>query len=139
MFNYIERFLPFSSVDIIIEYGEEGIIITKRAIRPYCGWWHLPGSVILKNERVRDTVLRSAAEELKIEIFAPRFIGIYELFTPRRHYITHLYLTRWKAGEIILDRQSNSFEVVPATKLPQKFIPIQRKMVEDAITMGMIQ
>lgn len=138
IFDYIEGFIPFSSVDIIIVRRNEGIILTRRAIRPYLGWWHLPGSVVLKNEKMVETVRRSASEELGITTLSkPRFIGNYELFTARRHYITHLYLAECKfATSIKLDGQSSEFMITTPDKLPKKLIPIQRQMLKDAVKMG---
>ena len=83
--------MPFPSVDIII-LKDQKIILTKRTIPPYRGYWNLPGSVILKNEKMVDTVKRSSKEELGIEVVNPTFIGNYETFTKFRHYITHLFL-----------------------------------------------
>jgi len=139
VFDYIEKFIPFSSVDIIINYKNQGIILTKRAIRPYNGWWHLPGSVVLKNEKMENTVKRSALEELGLEIAAkPEFIQNYELFTPRRHYITHLYLAKSNGGKINLDRQSSSFVIINPRDLPDRVIPIQRIMINDVIKRGLL-
>lgn len=141
VFNYIEKFMPFSSVDIIIVCRNEGIILTKRAIRPYQGWWHLPGSVVLKNERLASTVKRSAYEELGIRVANPKFVGNYELFTKHRHYITHLYLAEHTNGQqetIKLDAQSSEYKIVKPGNLPKKTIPIQRQMVKDAIRMGLL-
>lgn len=126
--------MPFSSVDIIIKYKNEGIILTKRAIRPYRGWWHLPGSVILKNEKMVDTVKRSACEELRIQLVNIQFLGNYELFTKRRHYITHTFVARYKSGEIKLDEQSSDISIVSPRQMPKNIIPIQKLMIQDALT-----
>lgn len=125
--------MPFSSVDIIIKYKNEGIILTKRAIRPYCGWWHLPGSVILKNEKMVDTVKRSAFEELGIQLTQIEFLGNYELFTKHRHYITHTFVARYKSGKIKLDEQSSAISVVSPRQIPRNTIPLQKLMVQDAL------
>ena len=67
IFNEIQKWIPFSSVDIII-FKDHKIILTRRDIPPYRGYWHLPGSVILKNEKMADTVKRNSREELGIEV-----------------------------------------------------------------------
>jgi len=48
IFKQIEKYMPFPSVDIVI-LKDQKIILTKRTIPPYRGYWNLPGSVILKN------------------------------------------------------------------------------------------
>lgn len=133
IFDYIENYVPFSSVDIIINYKNEGIILTKRAIRPYRGWWHLPGSVILKNERMVDAVKRSAREELGLELINIQFLGNYELFTKRRHYITHAFAAQYESGEIKLDKQSSDISILGPRQIPRNTIPIQKLMVQDAL------
>jgi 8-oxo-dGTP pyrophosphatase MutT (NUDIX family) len=87
IFKQIEKYMPFSSVDIII-LKDQKIILTKRSIPPYRGYWNLPGSVILKNEKMVATVKRSSKEELGIEVVNPTFIGNYETFTKFPLYYT---------------------------------------------------
>lgn len=133
IFDYIENYIPFSSVDILINYKGEGIILTKRTIHPYRGWWHLPGSVILKNEKIVDTVKRSAREELGIQLAKIQFLGNYELFTKHRHYITHTFIAEYKSGKIKLDEQSSAISVVNPRQIPKNTIPIQKLMIQDAL------
>jgi ADP-ribose pyrophosphatase YjhB (NUDIX family) len=133
IFDYIENYIPFSSVDIIIYYKDEGIILTKRAIRPYRGWWHLPGSVILKNEKIIDAVRRSAREELGVRLTEIQFLGNYELFTKQRHYITHTFVAQYESGKIKPDEQSSDISIVLPRKMPKNTIPVQRLMVQDAL------
>jgi ADP-ribose pyrophosphatase YjhB (NUDIX family) len=122
--------MPFSSVDIVI-LKDQNIILTKRTIPPYRGYWNLPGSVILKNERMIDAVKRSCREELGIEVINPTFIGNYETFTKYRHYITHLFATKYKSGRIKLDFQSSHIALVDPNHIPDHTVPIQKSMVED--------
>lgn len=124
--------MPFSSVDIVI-FKDQKIILTKRTIPPYCGYWNLPGSVILKNEKMVDTVKRSSKEELGINVVEPTFIGNYETFTKFRHYITHLFVTKLKSGKIKLDFQSSSVILVDPTHIPNHTVPIQKLMIKDVL------
>jgi ADP-ribose pyrophosphatase YjhB (NUDIX family) len=132
IFETIEQYAPFSSVDIIIEINQK-IILTKRAISPYRGYWHLPGSIILKNEPILNAVERSVREELGINIIAPQFLGIYELFTRKRHYITHTFVARYRSGDIRNDWQSTKTELFLPRKIPVHTIPIQKRMILDAL------
>jgi ADP-ribose pyrophosphatase YjhB (NUDIX family) len=124
--------MPFSSVDIII-LKDEKIFLTKRAIPPYRDYWSLPGSIILKNEKMDDAVKRSSKEELGIEVIKPTFIGNYETFTRFRHYITHLFFTKHKSGRIKLDFQSSQVMLVDPNGIPRHTVPIQRLMIKDAL------
>jgi 8-oxo-dGTP diphosphatase len=132
IFIQIEKYMPFSSVDILI-LKDQKIILTKRAISPYRGYWHLPGSVILKNERMADTVTRSSREELGIEVGNPIFIGNYETFTKYRHYITHLFIAKYYSGKIKLDFQSSAVITVHPSNIPNHTIPIQKLMIKDTL------
>jgi ADP-ribose pyrophosphatase YjhB (NUDIX family) len=132
LFRRIEKHLPFSSVDIVIFFGQD-IILTKRKIRPYQGYWHLPGSIVLKNEKMIDTVRRSAKEELGIRVDGIRHVGNYELFTANRHYITHLYSAQHKSGTIRQDHQSSEYILTKPKEIPTKTIPIQKVMIKDAL------
>jgi len=87
MFMTVERYTPLSSVDIIVEKDHK-LLLTKRAIAPYRGYWHLPGSIILKNEPVLHALRRSVREELGISVSTPVFLGIYELLIGKKtlHY-----------------------------------------------------
>jgi ADP-ribose pyrophosphatase YjhB (NUDIX family) len=132
IFKQIEKYVPFSSVDIVV-LKDQKIILTKRTIPPYCGYWNLPGSVILKNEKMVAAVRRSSKEELGIGIVNPTFIGTYETFTKIRHYITHLFATRHKSGKIKLDFQSSRVIMVDPNRIPNHTVPIQKLMIKDAL------
>src|SRR6266568_3106884 len=124
--------MPFPSVDIVI-LKDHKIILTKLTISPYCHYWNLPGSVILKNEKMVDTVKRSSKEELGIEVLNPTFIGNYETFTKFRHYITHLFATKYKSGKIKLDFQSSRFVLADPRRIPNHTVPIQKLMIKDVL------
>jgi 8-oxo-dGTP diphosphatase len=130
IFKQIEKYMPFPSVDIVI-LKDQKIILTKRRIPPYRGYWNLPGSVILKNESMVDAVKRSSREELGIKVINPTFIGNYETFTKFRHYITHLFATKHKAGKIRLDFQSSRIALIDPNHVPDHTVPIQKLMVKD--------
>ena len=132
IFKQIEKYMPFPSVDIVI-LKDQKIILTKRTIPPYRGYWNLPGSVILKNEKMVDTVKRSSKEELGIEVVKPTFIGNYETFTKFRHYITHLFAAKHKSGKIKLDFQSSRVILVDPNRIPNHTVPIQKLMIKDAL------
>lgn len=132
IFNQIEKYLPFPSVDIVI-LKDQKIILTKRTIPPYRGYWNLRGSVILKNERMVDEMKRSSREELGIEVVNPTFIGNYETFTKFHHNITHLFVTKYKSGEIKLDFQSTRVALFDPDCIPHHTVPIQKLMIKDTL------
>ena len=80
-----------------------------------------------------DAVKRSSKEELGIEVVNPTFIGNYETFAKYRHYITHLFATKYKSGKIKLDFQSSSIILVDPNHIPNHTVPIQKLMIKDAL------
>ncbi|MDO8655771.1 MAG: NUDIX domain-containing protein, partial [Nanoarchaeota archaeon] len=69
--NIFEQILEWAVIptfDIVIEYGNEGIIVVKRKIPPYQHQWALPGLRMFKNETIADTLRRIAGQELGLQI-----------------------------------------------------------------------
>jgi ADP-ribose pyrophosphatase YjhB (NUDIX family) len=62
------------TVEVVVK-TPEGIILTKRAIEPYKGMWHIPGGTVLFKEKLEDTVKRVAEEELGLNVGINRFLG----------------------------------------------------------------
>lgn len=76
-FNSIYSKVPRICVEIILK-NPEGILLTKRAIEPALGKWHLPGGTVLLGETLEETAKRVALEELGIEIKIIKQLGIAE-------------------------------------------------------------
>lgn len=76
-FNYIYSTVPRLTVEILIK-NEEGILLTKRAIQPCQGQWHLPGGTVKFGEPLVSAVKRIAKRELGIEVTQAINVGIIE-------------------------------------------------------------
>ena len=65
--------------DLIIEYGDKGVVMLKRTIDPYKGVWALPGLRMMKPEGIDDTLTRVAKAELGLDIDPQKreFVGQY--------------------------------------------------------------
>jgi hypothetical protein len=82
-----------SAVAVIIEYPNNKILLTKRAINPGKGELELPGGFVNPNERVEYAVKREIKEELNLEIIESRFLCSYPnnyLFSGLNIYTTDL-------------------------------------------------
>jgi len=79
IFYQILEWAVMPTFDLVIEYGDEGIILLKRTIAPYQAQWALPGLRMYKGEEIEDTLLRIASQELglKIELSKRIFLGQY--------------------------------------------------------------
>ena len=103
--------------------------MTKRAIEPFKNKWHFPGGLIEKNVSLKKMVKIMAKREVNLEIKIDKFIGVYELITPQRHDVSHLYLAHYSRGTIKLDFQSNDFKFFK--RIPKDISPIHKKMWLD--------
>ena len=66
-YNKFRKYFVFSCVDIII-LKNNSILLTKRTRNPHKGSWHMPGSIIRKNETMLQAVKRAAKNELNLNV-----------------------------------------------------------------------
>ena len=67
-FDAIYSKVPRLTVEIILKDDEGRLYLTKRAIEPCKGQWHLPGGTVRFGELMNDAVKRIAKRELKIDV-----------------------------------------------------------------------
>jgi ADP-ribose pyrophosphatase YjhB (NUDIX family) len=67
-FETILQWAVIPTFDLVIEYGNQGVIVCKRCIAPYRGVWALPGLRMLKPEGIEDTVARIGQQELGLKL-----------------------------------------------------------------------
>ena len=80
-YDKFREYFSFSCVDLLI-FDKKSILLTKRTIKPFKGYWHLPGTMIRRNEKREDAVKRAAKEELGREIIMKKELGVYESIVP---------------------------------------------------------
>jgi 8-oxo-dGTP diphosphatase len=56
--------------------GQDHILLTRRAIEPWKGWWDLPGGFLGNGESPEDGVKRELEEELGVEAFNLRLLSV---------------------------------------------------------------
>ena len=76
---------PTASAIVLNDAGE--VLLTKRAIEPFLGYWDLPGGFCQAGESLDEAVRRELREETGLEVAVERMIGSYpdtygELSTP---------------------------------------------------------
>ena len=69
--------VPRLTVEVAVT-SERGLLLTRRAIEPCRGMWHLPGGTVRFGERLADAVVRVARRELGIEVLESRMLGVIE-------------------------------------------------------------
>jgi len=67
-FESIYSKVPRLTVEIIVKNKNNEICLTKRAIEPCQGQWHLPGGTVQFGEAMTDAVKRIAKRELGIQV-----------------------------------------------------------------------
>lgn len=133
-FKYIYSKVPRLCVDIIVQTSE-GVILTKREIEPYKGFWHIPGGTVLNGEKLEETAKRVALEELGLEIKINKLLGILEYpeMDDEKHAVSVVYLITDFLGT---PRGSYQGEEVKYFKeLPENLISTQKEFLEEHLGM----
>ena len=104
VFEQILRWAVIPTFDLVIEYGDQGVILVKRTIAPYQNQWALPGLRMFKSESINDTLKRIAQQELGLEIdaenkeFLAQFVGKFKTEQDRQD-ISSGYVVKVSDGQ----------------------------------------
>lgn len=119
-------------VEIVIK-TQDGIVLTKRGIEPYKGFWHLPGGTVLFGETIKEAIRRVAMEEVGVDVKILKLLDYIEYPNEPKergygHTIGFAFLTEVASGKIPKIR--NREKIVAYTKLPKKIIKDQKEFLE---------
>jgi 8-oxo-dGTP diphosphatase len=83
---------PVPTVDIIIEYDNQGMVLIERAKAPW--GWALPGGFVDYGESLEDAARREAREETSLEV---TLLGQFHTYSdpgrdPRQHNISTVFV-----------------------------------------------
>ena len=112
---------PILTVDgIILDKGK--ILLLKRALRPFFGFWVLPGGHVEYGEIVEKAIKREMEEELGVPVKIKGLFGVYSdpKRDPRYHTTSIVYLLRKKRGKIRINEESSEFRYFSLKSLPKK-------------------
>ena len=84
---------PVPTVDVIIEIGEEIVLIRRKHPPP---GWAIPGGFVDAGERAENAAVREAQEETGLSVTLTALLGVYSDpgRDPRRHTISIVYVAR---------------------------------------------
>ncbi len=84
--------VPRVAVDLVVKRANR-VLLTKRKKPPFAGSWHLPGSFVLRGERLEECAQRVAREELGTRVVAIKLAGVFDNIEgdPRGHVIDVVY------------------------------------------------
>ena len=93
-FRCIYAKVPRLCVDLIVRDGKK-VLLTKRKIDPYKGFWHLPGGTVYFGETLEQAVKRVAKGELNLDVEIKTLHGYVEF--------SDEYKGSWRGWPVSLD------------------------------------
>lgn len=84
-FDEIYSKVPRLTVEIVVKNKDGAIYLTKRAIEPCVGQWHLPGGTVRFGEPMQEAVKRIAKRELGISVNKMNNVGYIEYPSHYKH------------------------------------------------------
>jgi ADP-ribose pyrophosphatase YjhB (NUDIX family) len=108
---------PAPTVDIIIEYQDQGLVLIERANPPH--GWALPGGFVDYGESLEAAATREALEETGLRV---TLLGQFHTYSdprrdPRQHTITTVYVAQG-AGQPQAATDARSLEIFAPDRLP---------------------
>ncbi|MDM8549003.1 NUDIX domain-containing protein [Desulfobacterales bacterium HSG2] len=81
LYNQILENVPIACVDVAI-VARESVLLVMRKNPPVKGRWWLPGGRVLKGEKMKETAIRKAREEVETEGYVGPIIHTSETIFP---------------------------------------------------------
>jgi len=134
-FKEIYTQVPRLCVEVVIQ-TPNGILLTKRGIEPYIGYWHLPGGTVLLGETIRQAIKRIAKEEVGVKVEVLKLLNYIEYPDESRvrgygQSIGFAFLAKVVSGKIPKTR--NGEKIAIYHKLPKKIIKDQEEFLEKLL------
>ena len=124
VFEQMLEYMVIPTFDLVIEYGQQGIVLVRRTIAPYQHQWALPGLRMFKGESIDDTLRRIARQEVGLEIdprqkvLLGQFVGKFKTEHQRQDLSTGYWIKVSPRQSITLN-QSHFSEVRITYALPR--------------------
>ncbi|MCK5059871.1 MAG: NUDIX hydrolase [Candidatus Pacebacteria bacterium] len=128
-FDKIYSRVPRLCVEVCI-VSKDGIVLTKRAIEPANGKWHLPGGTVRYKERLTDTVKRIALEETNLKVKPEKILGIIEYPNfdgYKGHPVSICFLVSIKGGKLKYNGDATDIQFFK--KMPRSIIKEHRDFI----------
>lgn len=124
---------PFSTVDAIIEIGEDEIIVIERSNPPF--GWALPGGFVDYGESLEDAVVREAKEETGLDLLEIKQFHTYSApgRDPRFHTVGTVYIGKAKGKPQAGDDAAGLRAVKLSEITKMDFAFDHKRIIEDYI------
>ncbi len=128
------RIRPTAASDSVVVRGNE-IVLVKRAIKPYKGWWTLPGGVMNNGEYIEETSLREVKEETGIDGKIISLVGLYSGpdRDPRGTTLSAAFLVKFIRVSGRPDNESSEVRFFPVNMLPKNIAFDHKRIIKDAL------
>lgn len=126
---------PSLAVNAIVT-KEDKILLVKRRIEPFKGFWGLPGGFVEYGETVEEALRREVEEETGLTVKPERLVGVYSEVNrhPGRHVVAICYLTKIEEGSLNLDvEESEDVRFFKYNELPKDLAFDHNKMIIDCM------
>ena len=121
---------PVPTVDIIIEYQDQGVVLIERQKPPY--GWALPGGFVEYGESLEVAAVREAEEETGLAV---QLLGQFHSYSdphrdPRQHTITTVFVARGQ-GRPRAASDARSLAIFPPEELPSHLAFDHERILQD--------
>jgi ADP-ribose pyrophosphatase YjhB (NUDIX family) len=121
---------PVPTVDIIIEYQDQGLVLIERKKPPY--GWALPGGFVEYGESLEEAAVREAQEETGLTV---QLLGQFHAYSdperdPRQHTITTVFVARG-TGTPQAASDAQSLAIFPPEELPSHLAFDHNRILQD--------
>ncbi len=112
---------PLLTIDALILYNKENIVLIRRKNEPFQGQLALPGGFVEIGETVEQACIREAKEETNLSIKIKKLIGVFSdpNRDPRGHTVTIAFLCEPIKKKVIPKAMDDAadLEIVPISRL----------------------
>ncbi|MFH8087028.1 MAG: NUDIX hydrolase [Candidatus Aenigmatarchaeota archaeon] len=125
------KVIPRITVVGIIK-DRRGVLLIKRNVKPFKGYWVLPGGAVAFKERLKEALEREVMEETGLKVKVVKYVGYYDdpKRSPGRRSIAHAFVCKVIGGK--LEPNYEASEIKFFKKLPKKIGYDHRKILRDA-------
>ena len=119
------------AIDGIVEKNRS-VLLLKREITPFAGYWILPGGAVRNSEKLVDAVKREVKEETGLKVKVLKYVGYYDDLNrdPRRRTIAHAFVCKPVGGKLKGTFEGRKLKWFK--KLPKKMGFDHRKIIRDS-------
>jgi len=124
---------PLLTVDAVILYDSDHIVLIKRKNPPFKNQYALPGGFVDIGETVEDACVREAKEETNINIKIRKLIGVFSKpdRDPRGHTVSIAFLCGPKTKNEKPEAKDDAadLEIISLSKIPEINLAFDHKII----------